>query len=204
MRWYKRNIDAAISGMIGLSMEERGAYNTILDYLYDREGVLPDDDAKMATIQQCNIQKWRRVKATLISKGKIRVTDGNLIEANGVSATLAEKNIYINRQKVRRNFKVSASLQAKNSTISTPKIDQYTIYKDKTYYDSTNQRNPISGQAGTPYRTSPGAPPQAITLADCAPSKHLLAIERQARPTPQTSFGQPLPEPDTNDDDQPF
>ena len=32
--WYKRDIRAAIAGMTHLTLEERGAYNTIIDHQY--------------------------------------------------------------------------------------------------------------------------------------------------------------------------
>ena len=36
LKWYKRDPDAALSGMFELTLEERGAYNTILDLIYSR------------------------------------------------------------------------------------------------------------------------------------------------------------------------
>ena len=38
MRFYKRDPDRALAGMIELNMKQRGAYNSLLDLLYSRDG----------------------------------------------------------------------------------------------------------------------------------------------------------------------
>jgi len=40
VRWYKRDPNAALTGMAGLTLEERGAYNTILDLIYANDGAV--------------------------------------------------------------------------------------------------------------------------------------------------------------------
>jgi hypothetical protein len=41
--WHARNHQDALDGMLMLTLEERGAYNTILDLIYSRQGPIPDD-----------------------------------------------------------------------------------------------------------------------------------------------------------------
>ena len=36
MKWYKRDPAAALEGMLGLTIEERGAYNALIDLIYAR------------------------------------------------------------------------------------------------------------------------------------------------------------------------
>jgi uncharacterized protein YdaU (DUF1376 family) len=78
MKWYKRDPAAALEGMIGLSGEERGYYNTLLDLLYARSphGTVTDELVIKAAGERPQV--WRRVKAMLIAKGKVRETDGKL------------------------------------------------------------------------------------------------------------------------------
>jgi hypothetical protein len=38
MKWYKRDPNAALTGMASLKLEERGAYNTILHLIYATTG----------------------------------------------------------------------------------------------------------------------------------------------------------------------
>lgn len=90
MRWYKRDPDAALTGMRGLSHDEKSAYNTILDLLYSRDGDLPDDERLLCSHLECRPQWWRRVRALLLEKGKIRIETPGKLTANRVETTLKE------------------------------------------------------------------------------------------------------------------
>ena len=76
IKWYKRDPDAALAGMMSLSLEERGAYNTVLDLIYSRADKLPDDDAFICGFLKCDPRVWKRLKDRLISAGKLYVEDG--------------------------------------------------------------------------------------------------------------------------------
>lgn len=78
IRWYKRDPNAALQGMAILSLEERGAYNTILDLLYARDGHLPDDERELSRLMHCDIRIWRRVRRRLMDLGKLYIHAGNL------------------------------------------------------------------------------------------------------------------------------
>jgi hypothetical protein len=84
VKFYKRNPRAALTGMAELSFAQRGAYNSILDLLYDRDGLVPDDDHAIAHMIACDVRSWRPLKAQLMALGKIRLRDGFIL-ANGVS-----------------------------------------------------------------------------------------------------------------------
>lgn len=88
MKWYKRDPDAALAGMVELTLEERGAYNTIIDLLYSRDGIIPTDDRVLARACNCRPQTWRRIKDALLTKGKLHMIDGKLM-ANRVTGELA-------------------------------------------------------------------------------------------------------------------
>lgn len=74
--WYKRDPRAALEGMFELSLEERGAYNTVLDLIYDRNDKLPDDDRYIAGCCRCDLRVWRRIKKVLIEREKLAIEDG--------------------------------------------------------------------------------------------------------------------------------
>lgn len=76
IRWYKRSPMDALEGMHGLSLEERGAYNTVLDLIYARDNKLPDDERFIAGHLGVDLRVWRRVKASLMAKGKLKVVSG--------------------------------------------------------------------------------------------------------------------------------
>jgi len=87
MKWYKHDPAAFLEGCIGLNAEERGFYITLLDLLYARApngGVI---DRLVVDAMACRPQVWRRVKASLIAKGKVR--DGpDGLTANRVETTV--------------------------------------------------------------------------------------------------------------------
>jgi len=74
--YYRRNADRALVGMMPLTLEERGAYGTIIDLIYSRTNRLVDDDADLCSYLRCDIRVWRRIKARLLELGKIHIEDG--------------------------------------------------------------------------------------------------------------------------------
>lgn len=76
LKWYKRDPEAALSGMMVLTLEERGAYNTVLDLIYSHDNNLIDDDRFIAGWLRCDVRVWRRIKMGLVDKGKIELKDG--------------------------------------------------------------------------------------------------------------------------------
>lgn len=91
IKWYKRDPLAALDGMMILTLEERGAYNTVLDLIYAREGKVDDDDRFLAGWMRCDIRVWKRIKERLISLGKLQSSGGlltNLRATSEVSAAL--------------------------------------------------------------------------------------------------------------------
>lgn len=83
--WHKRYHSDALSGMMVLTLEERGAYQTILDLIYDRAGPLPDNDGLLARYMGVSIRKWKAIRQSLIGHGKIRVEAGSLINDRAIS-----------------------------------------------------------------------------------------------------------------------
>lgn len=87
MRWYKRDPAAALEGMIGLSGEERGYYNALIDLIHARlpKGDVTDELVVKAMAERPQI--WKRVKKSLISKGKVRETPDGKLTTNGLDRT---------------------------------------------------------------------------------------------------------------------
>jgi len=77
--YHKRYHGDAIAGYMGLSLEERGAYATLKDYIYDREGPLPSNMRMLAGYLDCSVRKAAAVIESLIQKGKLyRLEDGRI------------------------------------------------------------------------------------------------------------------------------
>lgn len=100
MKWYKRDPDAYFAGTRCLTLEERGAYNDVIELLYSRNGDLPDDDRMIARNLVVRPQVWRRIKARLIVLGKLHQTQGKLT-ANRIETTLKEAENFNETQRKR-------------------------------------------------------------------------------------------------------
>lgn len=78
--WYKRYPADILHGTMALNVAEKGAYNVVLDLIYDRGGPIPDDPKWLARQCGCSIQQWRTLRGGLIDHGKLTVTaDGRLV-----------------------------------------------------------------------------------------------------------------------------
>ena len=100
MQFYKRDPDKALTGMAMLTLKQRGAYNSILDLLYSRDGDVPDDDGLIARAISVDVREWKSVKRELIGLGKLWVEDGKL-RARRVAETLKDAADFSNLQRAR-------------------------------------------------------------------------------------------------------
>jgi len=97
MKWYKHDPNAALAGMIGLTVEERGAYYTLIDLLYARDGEGVRDDLVCSALG-CHGRTWNALKKQLIHKRKIWVReDGSLMDKR-VENSLKESRNFIEKQ----------------------------------------------------------------------------------------------------------
>jgi uncharacterized protein YdaU (DUF1376 family) len=78
IKWYKRDPDAALNGMAELTLEERGAYDTVLDLIYSRDGKVDDDERFLAGWMRVDVRVWKRIRARLIALGKLYVDENSL------------------------------------------------------------------------------------------------------------------------------
>jgi uncharacterized protein YdaU (DUF1376 family) len=92
IRWYKRDPSAALTGMPNLTLEECGAYNIILDLIYDRGGAIDDDDRFIAGWLRVHVRVWRRLRRRLIELDKIYVNGPTLRNARADREVEAAQN----------------------------------------------------------------------------------------------------------------
>jgi uncharacterized protein YdaU (DUF1376 family) len=90
--------------MIQLTLEERGAYNTLLDLIYMADGALPDEPAAVCRWLGVNSRRWKRIRNRLIEQKKLYVLGGCLRNerADSVIATAHRKA----RSRAARRFRV--------------------------------------------------------------------------------------------------
>lgn len=85
LAWYKRNPADAINGMVGLTFEEQGFYNALLDNMYLEGGGLRDDPQFMGRLLRCNPRTYVKLRDRLIAAGKISCRNGLLVNARALA-----------------------------------------------------------------------------------------------------------------------
>ncbi len=127
MKWYKRDAKEALDGMLLLSLEERGAYNTILDMIYFTDDKLVDDDRFLAGHMRCDLRVWKRIKQRLVDAGKIVLEAGCIRNIRATStlkeaASLSEVN--------GKNGRKSGVARRKNKDLEPAIVQQKPNHKD--------------------------------------------------------------------------
>lgn len=127
MTWYKRNPDKALTGMMELTLEERGAFNTILDLIYAKGGKLLDNNEFICSWLSCDIRVWRRIKKRLIDLEKI-YTDGEFI-----------RNSHADRLLLRANSRANTSAQVPDKL---PPKSEAVLLDNNDLAENTPQKTP--------------------------------------------------------------
>ena len=112
--WHKRYHSDALTGYAGLTLEQRGAYTTILDSLYDSDGAvgLPDIDRRIAGILDVSARRWRIIRDDLIRLGKIEIVDGLITNSRYLRELERQRRISEKRAKA---GKAGGKAKAENS-----------------------------------------------------------------------------------------
>lgn len=76
INWYA---DEWLSGTAMLKADERGVYITICSLIYSHGGPIPDDEQDLARLCGCHWRSFRRIRKTLIERGKIVPENGHVM-----------------------------------------------------------------------------------------------------------------------------
>jgi uncharacterized protein YdaU (DUF1376 family) len=116
MKFYRHDPDAFLAGTGELNFEQRGAYITLINLLYSRDGAVPDDDVAVGRMLQCDPRLWRRLKSELMALGKLR-SNGGLLTANGVDRTLLLTEVRSNLARHQANVRWENYRKAKQNNV---------------------------------------------------------------------------------------
>lgn len=134
--YYRRYASNALTGYMPLSLEERGAYTTILDMLYDCGEPIIDNERYLAGCMGCSVRKYRSVRDALIAKGKIYRTDDNRISNSRF-------------EKERENDASFSRKQSENRTKRKDKTDETGQNNNKNNGDVEPKPNPRASSTST-------------------------------------------------------
>lgn len=110
--WHARNHQDALDGMLMLTLEERGAYNTCLDLIYSRRGPIPDDPRWLSGWMGVSVRRWAKIRASLLVKRKLYE-----ISFNGVPSLMNQRaaNELENQSERSRNLSESGAKGGRKS-----------------------------------------------------------------------------------------
>jgi uncharacterized protein YdaU (DUF1376 family) len=102
IKWYKRGPNAALTGMASLTLEERGAYNTVLDLIYAHGGAIDDDSKFIAGWLRVDVRVWRRIRHRLVEGGKLYTNGPTLRNARADHEIDAAQHRYLSAAEAAR------------------------------------------------------------------------------------------------------
>ena len=133
--WYKRYPSDFIAGTISLNLEEAGAYSYIIDLIQDIGAPIPDEKRWLSRVMGCSLQRWSKVRQSLIDKNKIQIIDGKILEKRAIkeseSYNKVERKLDKSLNKVETKFKVFSSKSLE--TLDTPLTEARSQNPDKKY-----------------------------------------------------------------------
>ena len=107
--------------MLSLTLEQRGAYNTCLDLIYDRAGPIPDDARWLAGWMGVSVRRWAVIREALIESGKLYALNVNSVDClmNPRAACEIE-----NQLKLSRKLSESGAKGGRNSRETKPEANE--------------------------------------------------------------------------------
>jgi uncharacterized protein YdaU (DUF1376 family) len=104
--------------MVGLTLEERGAYVTILNLIYARGGPVPEDEWWITSQLACTKRAWLKLRAALILKGKLFA-----VSVNGAPSLMNERaaDEIAQREEISESCSVRGVLGGHNSGVARRK-----------------------------------------------------------------------------------
>jgi uncharacterized protein YdaU (DUF1376 family) len=170
--WYKRDVDAWRGGTRSMSLELRGFYSEFLDAMWDRQGPLENDVAKLAVTLCCNPRSVRKLLPQLIALGKIIDTPDGLVNAR----MMADLSAAIGRELERNSAGIRTEFEPKvpeKRVFSTRDLD--TDPEEEKDRDLKCSKNSISelGKGGVVSSEARRTVCAKLGLVDAAP---LVAI----------------------------
>jgi uncharacterized protein YdaU (DUF1376 family) len=193
LHWYKRYPESALAGMKPLTLEERGAYNTVLDLIYFHGGDLHDDDRFIAGWCSCDVRIWKRIKVRLLALDKLHITDGKLCNSRAdrelpKAISTVTSNSYAGKQSALIKAAKSEAKRRKTNGLDITGVPADGQQPFQPFLESRNYNLPVTTRATDAARApaSPDGPPRS-RLPDTAKWAERLNSYR-----PWRSFDDPL------------
>lgn len=130
--WHKRWHGNALNGTRSLSLELRGAYQTLQDLMYDSGGPIRLEERRICGEFDCDVRVLKRVMTALIAADKIRLwSDGS--------------TVWIVNDRVLKELKVGGYEPATSAELSPNLRDKFAIAIEQLPAKSERKFNENSG-----------------------------------------------------------
>ncbi|WP_159953175.1 DUF1376 domain-containing protein [Rhizobium sp. 18065] len=193
MPYHRRYHQDALQGYRKLSLEERGAYTTILDLIYDEGGPIENNERWLAGELNCSLRKARVIVAELIELRKLYVTSTGKISNHRAEQELENslkisrkcaENVSKREEKKRDRSKITNNI---NQSSQRRIIDRSTIPYTSTRYNISNPEYDVASDPETePLEhdavsgTDADEPPSPVVDSEPPKADHLIrALEGQ-------------------------
>lgn len=182
-QWYKYHPLDFYHDTAGMTLEQIGAYQMVLNLIYMRQGPVEDNDAFIAGHLRISTRKWRTFKKALLEAGKLTLNGGQL---TNVRAKKEIENALKTSRKHREHGAKGARTRAekdpppnKNSDLSLARlthVDKKREDKNRGYPpvvppdDAAGDDGPAEGRLPDGGRSAPEPPP--VQVARPANDRH--------------------------------
>lgn len=130
--FYRRYHSDALRGMSKLTLEQRGAYDLVLDMTYENGGPIDDDDAHLARQANCSPRKWRAVKAELIAAGKLLSHEGKLWNGRAMLELNRAQRLHLDKAEAgAKGAKIRAEKRSNSETKTSRKLAEFETKPNK-------------------------------------------------------------------------
>lgn len=119
-QWYKYYPLDFQFGTQDLTLEQRGAYQAVLNLIYMHQGPVADNDRWIAGQLNISTRKWRSLKAALLSAGKLMVADGTI---DNVRARTEIESALSLRRKYAESGAKGARIMRENQAVASQNRD---------------------------------------------------------------------------------
>lgn len=111
--YHFRYHDDALRGYAKLTLEQRGAYTTLLDLMYSEHGFLEDNERLLAAEMMVSTRKYRSLRDALLKLGKLYVPHPGYLSNRRVDEEIERRTK--RSMQAKENGKIGGQTKAENN-----------------------------------------------------------------------------------------
>jgi len=200
--YHRRYHEDALRGFSMLTLEQRGAYQTILDLIYTSGGDIADNERWLAGQMMISVRKYRTIRDELVALGKIWIVDGMIGNPRAATEIENQKRIFTKiveggqrggQQRAENARQETPRKSSENALKTSGKRDENPSKKSPENAETEAKPNEIKANAQAPLE-----PPleKKLKHPDPEPRPHrdkpsLPSSTPGGRPSPLTAAGPP-------------